>query len=74
MISDYEMWKRSLINDESILGGATVFPNSRLSVFHIGELARKGYLAEIFEDYPYLSFDDIRYAAKYVAENCGEKL
>jgi uncharacterized protein (DUF433 family) len=64
----YEEWKDNLVKDPEILGGATVFPNSRLSVSHIGVLYARGVINEIKEDYPYLSDLDIKYSFQFACE------
>jgi uncharacterized protein (DUF433 family) len=50
----------------NILGGAAVFRGSRLSVLHIGKMADRGVnLAEILEDYPALTEEDVEFAKLY---------
>lgn len=51
---------------DSILGGAAVFGNSRISVLHIGRMAECGAPIEhILEDYPTLSEGDVEFAKLY---------
>jgi uncharacterized protein (DUF433 family) len=50
----------------AILGGEPVFPGSRLAVRHVGEmLGRGGEPREIWEDYPYLTEEDLAFARLY---------
>jgi uncharacterized protein (DUF433 family) len=67
LISQFEQWKSHLISDSQIMAGKTVFPNSRLSVHHIGQIIIRGEsLQAIREDYPYLSELDLQFAPLYV--------
>jgi uncharacterized protein (DUF433 family) len=51
---------------EGVLGGETVFRNTRLSVLHIGKMHDGGETVEsIIEDYPYLYKNDIAFARLY---------
>lgn len=63
------LYRRGLKRIESrkdVLSGEPVFCGTRLSVRHIGGMALNGVpVAEIREDYPYLSGDDIAFAAIY---------
>ncbi len=60
-------WEKNLIINDKIMGGKAVFPNSRLSVRHIGGMLEKGESYEvILEDYPYLSLEDLKFAEIYV--------
>ena len=61
----FEAWKRKIVINPKILGGEPVFPNSRLSVRHIGDLVMNDGIDEIREDYPYLSEQDIEFARLY---------
>ncbi len=66
-LEKWSRWKGRLVRNPQILGGETVFPNSRLSVRHIGEILRQGESsAAIREDYPYLTDDDLEFARLYV--------
>lgn len=66
LISQFEKWKENLISNPSIMGGQTVFPNSRLSVHRIGKTINRGESLEtIKEDYPYLSDLDFKFASLY---------
>ena len=63
----FAKWKRKLVLQEDLIGGEPAFPKSRLSVRHIGEMARRGATAsEIREDYPELSDSDIEFAKRFV--------
>jgi uncharacterized protein (DUF433 family) len=49
------------------MDGQIVFPNSRLSVQHIGKIIERGELIQVIqEDYPYLSELDLKFAPLYV--------
>jgi uncharacterized protein (DUF433 family) len=66
-LSDFDKWKKKLVERADILGGEPVFPKSRLAVRHIGEMARRGApVEEIVEDYPGLSKQDVEFAKRYV--------
>ncbi|MCL2778103.1 MAG: DUF433 domain-containing protein [Polyangiaceae bacterium] len=65
-LARFEAWKDKLVLDESILGGEPVFPKSRLAVRHVGGMMINGAdVAEVREDYPYLSDEDIEFAKLY---------
>ncbi|MDJ0572512.1 MAG: DUF433 domain-containing protein [Pleurocapsa sp. MO_192.B19] len=67
LILQFNQWKSNLVSDPKIMGGQTVFPNSRLSVQHIGKIIDRGEsLQEVREDYPYLSDLDLKFAPLYV--------
>lgn len=67
-LSDFDKWKKKLVEREDVLGGEPVFPKSRLAVRHIGEMARRGAsVEEITSDYPNLSKQDVEFAKRYVA-------
>ena len=67
LISQFNQWKSNLVSDSEIMGGQTVFPNSRLSVQHIGKIIDRGESLQIIqEDYPYLSDSDLKFAPLYV--------
>lgn len=66
-ISQFNEWKSHLVTDPNIMGGQTVFPNSRLSVNHIGKIINRGESIQVIkEDYPYLSQLDLKFASLYV--------
>ena len=51
---------------DGVLGGETVFKNTRISVRHIGNLYKKGEsLRNILEDYPAITEDDIYFSDLY---------
>ena len=67
IMKQFAEWKKNLIINDNIMGGEAVFPNSRLSVRHIGGMLEKGESYEvILEDYPYLSLEDLKFAEIYV--------
>ncbi|WP_315788282.1 DUF433 domain-containing protein [Fischerella sp. JS2] len=66
-IKRFQAWKENLVSDPNIMGGETVFPNSRLTVRHIGSMLDRGESLDIIrEDYPYLTEEDIKFAQVYV--------
>lgn len=66
-LDDFARWKQKLVQREDILGGEPVFPDSRLAVRQIGEMARRGApTREILEDYPYLTEQDVELAKRFV--------
>ncbi|NES21149.1 MAG: DUF433 domain-containing protein [Symploca sp. SIO3E6] len=66
LISQFNEWKGSLVTDPKTMGGQTVFPNSRLSVHHIGQIIDRGESIQVIqEDYPYLSKLDLKFAPLY---------
>lgn len=67
-LTEFERWKKKLVEREDILGGEPVFPKSRLAVRHIGEMASRGAsVEEITSDYPNLSKQDVEFAKRYAA-------
>ena len=67
----FNRWKSSLIANPKIMGGEVVFPDTRLTVRHVGGMVERGELPAIIrEDYPYLTDEDIQFAHLYVKENC----
>ncbi len=65
-VERFMAWKSGLVTDPRILGGEPVFPRSRLSVRQIGGMRLRGAApAELREDYPYLTDDDIELAALF---------
>lgn len=60
-------WREQLVTDPDIMAGETVFPNSRLTVRHVGEILERGESEEaVREDYPYLRPEDLEFARLYV--------
>jgi uncharacterized protein (DUF433 family) len=52
--------------NDSVLGGAAVFRDTRLPVLHIGKMAERGVPTEIIlEDYPRLTEADVEFAKLY---------
>jgi uncharacterized protein (DUF433 family) len=67
-IERFLKWKKKLVIRDDVLAGEPVFPNSRLAVRQIGEMARRGAsVEEILADYPYLDGQDIEFAKQFVA-------
>jgi uncharacterized protein (DUF433 family) len=67
LVDRFEAWQSKLVSDPNILGGETVFPNSRLSVQRIGSSLERGEaLTVLREDYPYLTDEDFHFAGIYV--------
>ena len=67
LVDRFEAWKSRLVSNPDILGGAIVFPNSRLSVQRIGASLERGEALVILqEDYPYLTDEDFDFARIYV--------
>jgi uncharacterized protein (DUF433 family) len=67
LITRFKQWKDTLVVNPAIMGGETVFPNTRLTVRHIGNMLERGESKEVIqEDYPYLSDEDIEFALLYV--------
>ena len=66
-VSRFRAWKKGLVSDPNIMGGAETFPNSRLTVCHVGGMLARGVDAqEILEDYPYLDISDLEFACLFV--------
>jgi uncharacterized protein (DUF433 family) len=58
--------KRRIVSNPEILGGEPVFEGTRISVRHVGELAKKGVPGDVLrEDFPALSENDINFARMY---------
>jgi uncharacterized protein (DUF433 family) len=68
-----EVYARGLeriASDPERMGGAPVFVGTRLPVRHIGLMAERGApLAEILDDYPELTGDDVEFARLYAKAN-----
>ena len=66
-VTSFHFWKENLIRDPDIMGGETVFPSSRLTVRHVGEMLERGESAGvILEDYSYLTRQDLEFACTFV--------
>lgn len=67
-VGAFTRWRDERVtSDPAILGGEPVFRGTRLSVRHIGAIAERGErLANILEDYPYLSRRDVEFARLFV--------
>ncbi|MFZ4660561.1 MAG: DUF433 domain-containing protein [Caldilineaceae bacterium] len=60
-------WKERLGRDPDTMGGAVTFPNTRLTVRHIGGMLERGVPEEeILEDYSYLTLEDLAFARLFV--------
>jgi uncharacterized protein (DUF433 family) len=65
----YQAWKEKLIQDPEIMGGETVFPNSRVTVRRIAALVERGEPPQvILEDYPHLRDIDLELAPLYIKQ------
>lgn len=66
-LARFHAWKRSLVADPAIMAGETVFPESRVTVRHIGEMLERGESpAVLLEDYPNLTPQDIEFSRLFV--------
>lgn len=66
-VSRFLKWKENLASHPDIMGGAVTFPNSRLTVRHVGGMLEHGVdVQEILEDYPYLDRLDLEFARLFV--------
>lgn len=66
-IERFDKWKNKLVTRDDILGGETVFPNTRIAVRQIGEMAHRGApVKEIIEDYPSIDEQDVEFAKQFV--------
>lgn len=66
-LARFDAWKRRLSSDPDIMAGEMVFPCSRLSVRHIGELLERGDSPnDVLEDYPELSPQDVEFSQLFV--------
>ncbi|MBE9242944.1 DUF433 domain-containing protein [Synechocystis salina LEGE 00031] len=64
--AQFQRWAEGLVQDPAIMGGETVFPDSRLTVLRIASLVERGeHPAAILEDYPYLKPIDLKFAPIY---------
>lgn len=60
--------KRRVVSNPDVLSGEPIFEGTRVSVRHVGELAKKGVpLETLREDFPRLTDRDIEFARLYVA-------
>ena len=67
LIVGFNRWQEGLVSNAEVKGGEMVFPNSRLSVRHLGGILERGESPEvILEDYPYLTAEDLQFASLYV--------
>ena len=62
-LARFTKWKERLVVDDGVLGGEPVFPKSRLAVRQVGAMLLRGAApADIREDYPYLTDEDLDFA------------
>jgi uncharacterized protein (DUF433 family) len=62
----FERWKTErVMTTPDVLGGEPCIAGTRLPVRHVGELVNRGAAAELREDYPELTEDDLRLSAVY---------
>jgi uncharacterized protein (DUF433 family) len=70
----YQAWKQKLIQDPAIMGGETVFPNSRVTVCRIAALVERGeHPSVILEDYPNLRDIDLKFAPLYIKRQTRDR-
>lgn len=64
---EFADWVDNLTMDPKILGGARVFPNTRLSVVHVGDMLECGDTCKekLQNDYPTLTDQDLEFAQRY---------
>lgn len=66
-VNRFLQWKERLVSHPDLMGGAVTFPNSRLTVRHVGGMLERGVATqEILEDYPYLNNTDLEFARLFV--------
>lgn len=66
----FDTWQKRLTIDPDIMGGNPCFPGSRLTIDRVISLVKKeATYSEIFNDYPFLTTEDIRYAAIFNSKN-----
>ena len=66
----YRRGKERVTSSEAVLGGEPVFAGTRLAVRHVGGMRLRGEPVErILEDYPYLSEEDVEFAALFAEAN-----
>lgn len=63
----FRAWSRRIVQDPQIMGGAPVFPNSRLTVNRVAALLERGEdHSVVLDDYPDLTEEDLEFAPIYV--------
>jgi uncharacterized protein (DUF433 family) len=66
-LARFDAWKNTLVSNPKIMAGELVFPRSRLTVRHIGELLEQGESPSVvLEDYPELSPQDLEFSQLFV--------
>jgi uncharacterized protein (DUF433 family) len=64
--AQFQRWAEGLVQNPAIMGGETVFPDSRLTVLRVASLVERGESpTAILEDYPYLKPIDLKFAPIY---------
>ncbi|MBA2319781.1 MAG: DUF433 domain-containing protein [Deltaproteobacteria bacterium] len=67
-VAAFVTWRGCLVHRDDILGGEPVFPGTRLSVRHVGEMLARGAPPDVVrEDYPDLTELDLDFARLYSA-------
>ncbi|HEY1934841.1 MAG TPA: DUF433 domain-containing protein [Acetobacteraceae bacterium] len=62
----YAAGLRRIETRKGVLGGEAVFKHTRLPVLHVGKVYERGIpMADILNDYPYLTEDDVKFAQLY---------
>jgi len=66
-ITRFRKWQQKLVENPDVMGGEAVFPKSRLTVRHVGEMLERGESAEVvLRDYPYLTSEDLEMSRMYL--------
>jgi uncharacterized protein (DUF433 family) len=66
LVPFYRWRDTRVVSDPAILGGESVFRDSRLSVRRVGAALEHGEaVASVLEDYPYLNAQDLEFARRY---------
>ena len=66
----FDTWQKRLTIDPDIMGGTPCFPDSRLTLDRVvGLVNKEATYSEIFNDYPFLTTEDIRYAVMFTSRN-----
>lgn len=68
---DFKDWCKKIIVDSDIKGGNPCFPDTRVTVAQIANLAKQGVTySYFFKEFPFLQTHDIRFAVMYVERFC----
>jgi len=66
-ITRFRQWQQKLVENPDVMGGEAVFPNSRLTVRHVGEMIERGESPDVvLNDYPYLTSEDLEMSRMYL--------